>query len=155
MLLGIFCTNLSFFNTASGMDCMKLVTSRNPNSKGAQFQYRKRYGLHAIMVSEFGYVIAQQVSIPQAVWIACNSKPIRLPFLARSVSIPQAVWIACNVVTLLRVQHDAERSVSIPQAVWIACNFGREAEPTRLLTVSIPQAVWIACNTVPHSPWDS
>ena len=78
MLLGIFCTNLSFFNTASGMDCMKLVTSRNPNSKGAQFQYRKRYGLHAIKLSRIaGWKFL--VSIPQAVWIACNASQKFLP----------------------------------------------------------------------------
>ena len=37
-----------------------------------------------------------------------------------TVSIPQAVWIACNVQSL--VDEGAEMRVSIPQAVWIACN---------------------------------
>ena len=37
-----------------------------------QFQYRKRYGLHAI-TELFTIVITFFVSIPQAVWIACNS----------------------------------------------------------------------------------
>ena len=38
-----------------------------------------------------------------------------------TVSIPQAVWIACNLdewYPLLPTER-----VSIPQAVWIACNF--------------------------------
>ena len=35
------------------------------------FQYRKRYGLHA-MVTLIAHGIDSTVSIPQAVWIACN-----------------------------------------------------------------------------------
>ena len=41
--------------------------------KGHRFQYRKRYGLHAIMLSRI-YREGRNVSIPQAVWIACNWK---------------------------------------------------------------------------------
>ena len=37
------------------------------------------------------------VSIPQAVWIACNFRKCRRKFLLELVSIPQAVWIACNL----------------------------------------------------------
>ena len=59
------------------------------------------------------------------------------------VSIPQAVWIACNSTREAAEQAIAE--VSIPQAVWIACN-GNEGRWRRLHKVSIPQAVWIACN---------
>ena len=59
------------FNTASGMDCMQL--GRSP------------LAARTILVS-----------IPQAVWIACN-KTIPMQVLkSSSVSIPQAVWIACN-----------------------------------------------------------
>ena len=62
------------------------------------FQYRKRYGLHAILPHDiergidvrfntasgmdcmqfqvhFGFIKGGFVSIPQAVWIACNSAP--------------------------------------------------------------------------------
>ena len=35
------------FNTASGMDCMQFIVE-NANVVGVEFQYRKRYGLHAI-----------------------------------------------------------------------------------------------------------
>ena len=48
MLLGIFCTNLSFFNTASGIDCMQLGRVIGVDDCVAVFQYRKRYGLHAM-----------------------------------------------------------------------------------------------------------
>ena len=45
--------------------------SVKPDGESVSFQYRKRYGLHAIRSfredSERGWV-----SIPQAVWIACN-----------------------------------------------------------------------------------
>ena len=58
------------FNTASGMDCMQC--KRNQRLPfGRLFQYRKRYGLHAIpnvKTTQSG----NEVSIPQAVWIACN-----------------------------------------------------------------------------------
>ena len=63
------------------------------------------------------------------------------------VSIPQAVWIACNSTREAAEQAIAE--VSIPQAVWIACN-GNEGRWRRLHKVSIPQAVWIACNFSPR-----
>ena len=38
------------------------------------FQYRKRYGLHAIAEIIFVSKSVRRVSIPQAVWIACNEK---------------------------------------------------------------------------------
>ena len=65
-----------------------------------EFQYRKRYGLHAI-IDEFKRVLRTtlQVSIPQAVWIACNSVRAYVEALPARVSIPQAVWIACNTVS--------------------------------------------------------
>ena len=48
MLLRIFCTNLSFFNTASGMDCMQWAEG-GISARYDKFQYRKRYGLHAML----------------------------------------------------------------------------------------------------------
>ena len=64
---------------------------------GKSFQYRKRYGLHAIRRSlANGTNVC--VSIPQAVWIACNSTSRRARIFFGGVSIPQAVWIACNIV---------------------------------------------------------
>ena len=41
-------------------------------SAPTEFQYRKRYGLHAI-ANAVNIVREVLVSIPQAVWIACNS----------------------------------------------------------------------------------
>ena len=85
------------FNTAGGMDCMQFGRSThfrcprhvsipqavwiacNYYEKGIcivpmlSFQYRKRYGLHAILCCHQQGVLRRTVSIPQAVWIACNS----------------------------------------------------------------------------------
>ena len=63
------CSNESF-NTASGMDCMQWqrIIRGKPFTL---FQYRKRYGLHAIRRA-FPCFAGGSVSIPQAVWIACN-----------------------------------------------------------------------------------
>ena len=63
------------------------------------FQYRKRYGLHAMVVALSGTIGMFDVSIPQAVWIACNVICYVLVLIKMSVSIPQAVWIACNTVS--------------------------------------------------------
>ena len=68
---------------------------------------------------------------------------------AMLVSIPQAVWIACNSRTSCGVGNS--ESVSIPQAVWIACNSTVLTVFLRFSLVSIPQAVWIACNEYHHS----
>ena len=40
--------NLSFFNTASGMDCMQYDDFERQWEALGKFQYRKRYGLHAM-----------------------------------------------------------------------------------------------------------
>ena len=107
------------FNTASGMDCMQSLDMLQAMNTG-QFQYRKRYGLHAM--SNLMLAIRDgAVSIPQAVWIACNFLFLKGSDQMNTVSIPQAVWIACNLdewYPLLPTER-----VSIPQAVWIACNF--------------------------------
>ena len=82
-------------NTASGMDCMQFLCYLGAGS------YRV-------------------VSIPQAVWIACNADEPNVHLHGCGVSIPQAVWIACN--NSVDVTFTIEDKVSIPQAVWIACN---------------------------------
>ena len=61
-----------------------------------KFQYRKRYGLHAIGLRHLMKSPRIFVSIPQAVLIACNRHRPFTAGVAGSVSIPQAVWIACN-----------------------------------------------------------
>ena len=66
--------NWQRFNTASGMDCMQLAQDRVPLRDHRLFQYRKRYGLHAISILPTTE-LRLMVSIPQAVWIACNKKP--------------------------------------------------------------------------------
>ena len=56
------------------MDCMQCYRTSHP-FRGTLFQYRKRYGLHAISdwgMKELSFI----VSIPQAVWIACNCASI-------------------------------------------------------------------------------
>ena len=60
------------------------------------------------------------VSIPQAVLIACNKVMEEDGTLPYIVSIPQAVWIACN--SSMRSMYGKNQRVSIPQAVLIACN---------------------------------
>ena len=65
---------ITSFNTASGMDCMQFVGPYFSQKKSNQFQYRKRYGLHAIL-SRTTLAHERLVSIPQAVWIACNTVP--------------------------------------------------------------------------------
>ena len=95
------------FNTASGMDCMQFVR---------------------IVVVDFLDV----VSIPQAVWIACNAPNGRADDEGIPVSIPQAVWIACN--NCPEYQFPKRLEVSIPQAVWIACNFRHREESSPLLS---------------------
>ena len=60
------------FNTASGMDCMQYCVGSRKLA-GVEFQYRKRYGLHAMSYHEDDICLGRRVSIPQAVWIACNT----------------------------------------------------------------------------------
>ena len=74
----------SCFNTASGMDCMQYYGHDKAGAKLLQFQYRKRYGLHAISMGRAGQRRCEWVSIPQAVWIACNSRHPHLPPLSMS-----------------------------------------------------------------------
>ena len=53
-----------------GLHAMQVGKTYTPEA--CKFQYRKRYGLHA-MRKDLVFVVGQnKVSIPQAVWIACN-----------------------------------------------------------------------------------
>ena len=60
------------FNTASGTDCMQYEKHDQAVGNGHTFQYRKRYGLHAIVTDVAKNEKGVIVSIPQAVRIACN-----------------------------------------------------------------------------------
>ena len=104
------------FNTASGMDCMQCKTDEErPESDAFQyrkryglhaiyrsfiprltlisFQYRKRYGLHAISPSDLFMRLTAHVSIPQAVWIACNT--LLLPTCSVEESFNTASGMDC------------------------------------------------------------
>ena len=85
------------------------------------------------------------VSIPQAVWIACN-KQFRY-YAATLRRFNTASGMDCMQFVVSRMVASAV-IVSIPQAVWIACNATLVPLPVRTCVVSIPQAVWIACNIV-------
>ena len=137
------------FNTASGMDCMQSST----------------------LIAFFAIL---GVSIPQAVWIACNKvfnldvekeyfmfqyrKRYGLHAISshgaprlRLLCFNTASGMDCMQFTLTQTARQRFR-VSIPQAVWIACNKTR-IHLCLSSRVSIPQAVWIACNTVSRKPW--
>ena len=83
------------FNTASGMDCMQFVEVWQTEPTFA-FQYRKRYGLHAIRLrplernDRFLFQYRKRYGL-HAITNRCNLQSVAL-----RVSIPQAVWIACN-----------------------------------------------------------
>ena len=84
------------------------------------FQYRKRYGLHAIAEIIFVSKSVRRVSIPQAVWIACN-RAQKGCSSRRVCRFNTASGMDCMQWKRLR-SCSRERVVSIPQAVWIACN---------------------------------
>ena len=102
--LMLFHLMIECFNTASGMDCMQLLNLMKSSvkvkvsipqavwiacnmarrmSRGRlwTFQYRKRYGLHAIS-RNVNMRKSYEVSIPQAVWIACN-EIIKMEFIGK------------------------------------------------------------------------
>ena len=85
-----------------------------------QFQYRKRYGLHATL--RLRSALQRQQCFNTASGMDCMQRygVIRLSELITIVSIPQAVWIACNLISASWMEKLTR--VSIPQAVWIACN---------------------------------
>ena len=131
------------FNTASGMDCMQFNFNRwgeppfvvsIPQAVWIacngilldyllgvyEFQYRKRYGLHAIVFkvsTEAGF----EVSIPQAVWIACNI--INLREMKRNFMFQYRKRYGLHAIGNDRPFKFEGYPVSIPQAVWIACNW--------------------------------
>ena len=138
------------FNTASGMDCMQLVSLDEIRYAFPTFQYRKRYGLHAIGWTEIATPFTDSVSIPQAVWTACNAQQYGGFPQGGYVSIPQAVWTACN----FKFKNFPVRMMgSFNTASGMDCM----QSPTIAFSgcsskVSIPQAVWTACNTVSQNP---
>ena len=106
------------FNTASGMDCMQ-YRHYVVFAELRRFQYRKRYGLHAIQKG-MSFVEKKKLFQYRKRYGLHAMRGWDVNDLDLMVSIPQAVWIACNLVALGRCAP--RRSVSIPQAVWIACN---------------------------------
>ena len=84
------------------------------------FQYRKRYGLHAIDVLRSGKFRYRRFNTASGMDCMQSRKYVFLPNHWFGVSIPQAVWIACNKASFKN--PPSRFFVSIPQAVWIACN---------------------------------
>ena len=129
------------------------------------FQYRKRYGLHAISrPSSRGlrrFNTASGMDCMQSTFFVAGSS-------ATGVSIPQAVWIACNQGSTCSFQtiglefqyrkryglHAIRRVLRTRHhdfSFQYRKRYGLHAIRNRLssvrtLQVSIPQAVWIACN---------
>ena len=161
-----FKSSIPSFNTASGMDCMQYLFADEQVVRN-EFQYRKRYGLHAIVyvnTSDARYT----VSIPQAVWIACNSRN-RLHAVCVIKRFNTASGMDC-MQFLMCAKTNGEASgfntasgmdcMQCPQR--LACLMKRTCfntasgmdcmqcyrleEAVDKLLVSIPQAVWIACN---------
>ena len=112
------------------------------------FQYRKRYGLHAICAFSTK-AEAEAVSIPQAVWIACNT--VNDDYYKLKSRFQYRKRYGLHAIRKSR-SRTAFSAVSIPQAVWIACNRSSLAITSSRSLVSIPQAVWIACNSVVGAP---
>ena len=103
------------------------------------FQYRKRYGLHAMRLCyQSGWISA--VSIPQAVWIACNKPNVWHSVFAGKFQYRKRYGLHAiqNIVQILGYEN-----VSIPQAVWIACN--RQMEATWLALMSFNTASGMDC----------
>ena len=152
------------FNTASGMDCMQW---RNPcrRFRDERFQYRKRYGLHAIIGADV--VVADVlVSIPQAVWIACNMKKIInksavTVFQYRKRYGLHAIHLAytepegepfqyrkrygLHAIRIFERQNTFSRCFNTASGM-DCMQFAFCCVVYTVNAVSIPQAVWIACN---------
>ena len=129
-------------------------------------KYRKRYGLHAMIMKNKVVKPINLVSIPQAVWIACNSKRKALCRLLTSFNtasgmdcmqcrntIQKGEFLCFNTASGMDCMQwkflnllASRTRVSIPQAVWIACNRSSRPHGRGGTLVSIPQAIWIACN---------
>ena len=106
------------FHTASGMDCMQCSKSRDWKFP-KRFQYRKRYGLHAIC--------------PETL------------FLSRSFRFNTASGMDC--MQLKRCEDTKFLTKSFNTASGMDCmQLKNHYLPEEKFNVSIPQAVWIACN---------
>ena len=135
------------------------------------FQYRKRYGLHAICTPLRGSP-ARRVSIPQAVWIACNlfavfmRKIVTNQFQYRKRYGLHAIFGPTSNVSYRALfqyrkrygLHAIRSRRAVPcqdmgfnTASGMDCmQFERSFSIERWIHVSIPQAVWIACNCRDH-----
>ena len=133
------------FNTASGMDCMQYL------DRQAMFLiehcFNTASGMDCMQFEAGGlFPVKTWVSIPQAVWIACNCRDhLRIEECAARFNT--ASGMDCMQSRVRRRDGDSH-AVSIPQAVWIACNCAGWGSMSTNAAVSIPQAVWIACNEV-------
>ena len=108
------------FNTASGMDCMQCRASRcgagtflasipqavwiacnlvenEHMAAHAAFQYRKRYGLHAIRRRCSGHLRVFPFQYRKRYGLHAIISSRHVQWHRAGVSIPQAVWIACNM----------------------------------------------------------
>ena len=130
------------FNTASGMDCMQFRQGQRKHFGERQFQYRKRYGLHAI--TSFAWPVSRRFCFNTASGMDCMQFETSIRVLKELKSFNTASGMDC--MQCAGVVRAIGEHVSIPQAVWIACN--KEILDVWFVneTVSIPQAVWIACN---------
>ena len=143
--LGFPCSPLSTsFNTASGMDCMQYV-GRHDTEQTGSFQYRKRYGLHAIVARTSGRG-CDLVSIPQAVWIACN---VAFPFAPRADELFQyRKRYGLHAMSPEQQRRKALQEFQYRKRYGLHAMSELGAVDIIPEPVSIPQAVWIACNTI-------
>ena len=156
------------FNTASGMDCMQSTQTMSTSyligvsipqavwiacnarieeddETEAMFQYRKRYGLHAIRKKRGEYSHGNNVSIPQAVWIACNFHHRALQALSFEFQYRKRYGLHAMRGTHAMCRH----LMSFNTASGMDCmQWATVNHLHRFFAVSIPQAVWIACNNV-------
>ena len=131
-----------------------------------KFQYRKRYGLHAIVAAscdrhwikrfntasgmdcmqlsdKSASVCIMKVSKPQAVWIACN----KMKTLNQTVSSRFNTASGMDCMQWTREIIHVHSCISFNTASGMdcmQCEYLPRGYPRR--HVSIPQAVWIACN---------
>ena len=91
-------SRVTSFNTASGMDCMQCKVTATMMPSTRQFQYRKRYGLHAIVPLPWRAQIVRGFNTASGM-DCMQYHHDRDVNAAHNVSIPQAVWIACNEKT--------------------------------------------------------
>ena len=136
------------FNTASGMDCMQYQLME-AGKLLLLFQYRKRYGLHAIYWVEFREEDIDRFNTASGMdCMQFAMQDVSSRHLTAVVSIPQAVWIACN--NKVRAELQAKGTFQYRKryglhAIWKGFRYNPHT------MVSIPQAVWIACNVADYS----